>query len=348
MRLKTRKRILFSALCAASTLSAAAAAYSQATAQMWDSSQLPATNGTVRQYTLTPRGDVDGLILSDGTEVKVPPHLTGQIVYSTHPGDAVTIRGLRARALPLVQAESITNNANGRTVVDNGPPGPAGAGPETTLSGRVSATLHGARGEVNGALLDNGIILRLPPPEADRMQAFAPAWTDRRRPRRAARYRARQRHRRSRDRVLSRPAQRVTGRSTATSWRRPAARRTRRLPAPARAGFCSPAAASAPARLRFRRFHSASPQVTAMHWIDPGCLPETQGMVESFIPNRHGEIDGLLIAAMGQASLLVCTPPPPGRADRNRDQNWRCDPHSRCPSPPRGHYCGRRAYRKQR
>jgi len=36
----------------------------------------------------------------------------------------------------------------------------------------VSATLHGARGEVNGALLDNGVVLRLPPPEADRMQAL--------------------------------------------------------------------------------------------------------------------------------------------------------------------------------
>ena len=43
----------------------------------------------------------------------------------------MTIRGLRARAFPLVQAESITNNANGRTVADNGPRGPVGAGPET-------------------------------------------------------------------------------------------------------------------------------------------------------------------------------------------------------------------------
>lgn len=129
-------------------------------------------SGTVRQYTLTPRGDVDGLLLNDGTEVKVPPHLTGQIVYSIHPGDAVTIRGLRARALPLVEAAAITNNANGRTVVDGGPAGPVGAGMETTISGTISATLHGARGEVNGALLDNGILLRLPPPEADRMQAL--------------------------------------------------------------------------------------------------------------------------------------------------------------------------------
>ena len=33
-----------------------------------------------------------------------------------------------------------------------------------------------------------------------------------------------------------------------------------------------------------------------MHWIDPNCLPETQGAVEGFITNRHGEIDGVLLA----------------------------------------------------
>ena len=33
-------------------------------------------------------------------------------------------------------------------------------------------TLHGPRGEVNGALLDDGTILRLPPPEAYRFAAL--------------------------------------------------------------------------------------------------------------------------------------------------------------------------------
>ena len=32
--------------------------------------------------------------------------------------------------------------------------------------------LHGKRGEVNGAVLENGTMLRLPPPEAERMQAL--------------------------------------------------------------------------------------------------------------------------------------------------------------------------------
>jgi hypothetical protein len=144
-------------------------------APLYDPQQLPAQRGQVRQFTLTPRGDIDGLILSDGTEVKTPPHLSTQLAYSVKPGDTVTIHGLHAAALPLVEAVSITNEATGRTVVDNGPPGPGralGAGTPipgpNEVQGRVRMTLHGPRGEVNGALIENGTVLRLPPPDANR------------------------------------------------------------------------------------------------------------------------------------------------------------------------------------
>ncbi|GLH80235.1 hypothetical protein SSBR45G_51440 [Bradyrhizobium sp. SSBR45G] len=136
----------------------------------WDASQLPETRGIVKQYTLTPRGDVDGLILNDGTEVKLPPHLTAQVVFAIRPGDAVSVRGLRARAIALVDATAITNIATGKGAVDNGPPGgPGRRGAAQTLSGRITALLHGKRGEVNGAVLDDGTQLRLPPPEAERL-----------------------------------------------------------------------------------------------------------------------------------------------------------------------------------
>src|SRR5262245_36068494 len=168
-----RHRILPGGLIAAIALASGAAVYAQTTAPVWDPAQLPTTKGTVKQYTLTPRGDVDGLILSDGTEVKLPPHLTGQIVFAVRPGDAVTIRGLRALALPLVDAASVTNDATGATVTDNGRPGgPDRWASQQTISGRIAAALHGKHGEVNGALLDNGIMLRLPPFEAERLQAW--------------------------------------------------------------------------------------------------------------------------------------------------------------------------------
>src|SRR5882724_10485509 len=108
-----RTRMLLYALLATTAMGASPCSYAQTVGTVWDSSQLPETRGTVRQYTLTPRGDVDGLILTDGTEVKLPPHLTGQIVFAIRPGDAVSIRGLKARAMALVDAASITNVASG-------------------------------------------------------------------------------------------------------------------------------------------------------------------------------------------------------------------------------------------
>jgi hypothetical protein len=138
--------------------------------------QFPQFKGTVARYTLTPRGDVDGLLLSDGTEVHFPPHMSAQLVYAIKPGDAITVRGLRAYGMPLIDALVISNDATGQTVVDRGPDrGPramAWADQFINAQGRVQAVLHGKRGEVNGAILEDGTILRLPPPEAQRLATF--------------------------------------------------------------------------------------------------------------------------------------------------------------------------------
>jgi hypothetical protein len=67
----------------------------------------------------------------------------------------------------------VTNTTTGSTIVDNGPSGgPGRTRTETTLTGKVAASLHGKRGEVNGALLENGTVLRMPPPEAERLQSL--------------------------------------------------------------------------------------------------------------------------------------------------------------------------------
>jgi hypothetical protein len=159
-------------LLAATLLMGAGGAALAQNAAVYDPNQLPATRGKVAQYSLTPRGDVDGLILTDGTEVNLPPHLGTQLVYAVRPGDAVTVRGVHARAIAMVQAMSIKNDATGATVVDNGPgqpPGPGAWVEPLTAKGHVKSQLHGPRGELNGALLDDGTIIRLPPPEANRL-----------------------------------------------------------------------------------------------------------------------------------------------------------------------------------
>ena len=104
----------------------------------------------------------------------MPPHLGTQLVFTVKPGDAVTVHGLRARAIPMVQALSVTNDATGNTVIDNGPggpPRPGGAKQMLTAQGHIKAQLHGPEGDLNGALLEDGTIVRLPPPEARRLAA---------------------------------------------------------------------------------------------------------------------------------------------------------------------------------
>jgi len=127
-----------------------------------DLQQLPATKGTVSRYTLTPRGDVDGLILVDGTEVHFPPHLSTQLVYAIKPGDTVTVRGLKALSAPLIAAIAITNGATGYTVVDTGPgagpgPRPREARQPISMQGRVQMSLHGPRGDQTIVVQGDGL-----------------------------------------------------------------------------------------------------------------------------------------------------------------------------------------------
>jgi hypothetical protein len=177
-----RKALLLAA-CATGLLGAGLAHVQ--TGAIHDPAQLPEIKGVVAQYDLTPRGDVDGLILQDGTEVHMPPHLSAELAAAVRPGGAVTIHGLRARALPLVQAASITDDASGRTVTDTGPRGGPGAHPPgpppphgprdegqaLDAQGTVKMLLHGPRGDFNGVLLDSGAMIHLPPPEAARLAA---------------------------------------------------------------------------------------------------------------------------------------------------------------------------------
>src|SRR2546426_522634 len=89
----TRIQMLSGALLATTAVTVGATAYSQTMGTVWDSSQLPESRGTVRQYTLTPRGDVDGLILSDGTVLRLPPPEAERLEGWLRPGQMVSARG---------------------------------------------------------------------------------------------------------------------------------------------------------------------------------------------------------------------------------------------------------------
>jgi hypothetical protein len=133
--------------------------------------------GTVKAFTLTPIGEIEGLILTNGTEIHVPPHLTEQVASAVRPGEAVAVRGWNSGVPNFVIATALTGQ-RGQSVVDQGPPPPgtrppplppgqAMPGAQTaTVQGRISQILHGPRSDANGALLDDGTTLKFPPPTA--------------------------------------------------------------------------------------------------------------------------------------------------------------------------------------
>lgn len=79
-------------------------------------------SGKVIEYARNPHGDVDGLVLKDGTEVKFPPHQSRALQDLVAIGDKVTIEG-RRHVTPHgdvhLHADQIT--ANGRTIEREGP-----------------------------------------------------------------------------------------------------------------------------------------------------------------------------------------------------------------------------------
>ena len=157
----------------AMSLVVAAAGSANAQEPTYDPTQLPAIHGTVAQYTLTPRGDVDGLILADGLEVQVSPRMSTELVYAVRPGESVTIHGLKARAEPMMLAMSITNDMTHVTVVTEGQHRSRGRDRDAAIEaqGTVKAQLHDVNGEMDGVLLQDGTVVHLPPPEAQRLGA---------------------------------------------------------------------------------------------------------------------------------------------------------------------------------
>ena len=78
--------------------------------------------GTVTEYARNPHGDVDGLILEDGTVVKFPPHQSHELQEIVRVGDEVKIEG-RRHVTPHseVHLHADVIHANGQLIERDGP-----------------------------------------------------------------------------------------------------------------------------------------------------------------------------------------------------------------------------------
>ncbi|HEY3539083.1 MAG TPA: hypothetical protein VGL01_16820 [Trinickia sp.] len=145
-----------------------------------DPACLPETNGTVTQFLMNPHGELDGFILDGQWQVHFPPHLSERIGAHITLGENVSVRGVKPRTADIVAAVSI-EAANGGLIVDEGPHGdhhkheheaPDVERHAAEVAGTIALSLFGPKGELRGALLSDGISLRVEPHAAVELDTY--------------------------------------------------------------------------------------------------------------------------------------------------------------------------------
>jgi len=143
-----------------------------------DPDSLPETAGTFERFVLNPHGEVDGFVMKDKQAailVHTPPHMDGELTRHIKPGEKVRVRGVRPRGAKLLAAVAVTTAA-GREIVDEGPDHerkhPKVKHEPMSVQDRVELSLFGPKGELRGALLSEGTVLRVGPKEAEHFAAL--------------------------------------------------------------------------------------------------------------------------------------------------------------------------------
>lgn len=126
--------------------------------------------GKVAHYLINPFGEVDGLFLDNGTLVKMPPYMSGDVVKLIIPGEIVVLEGAW-EGESSVEAHSITNKASGQTLLRRKPKWNGRVMPkelrvaelnELSTNGRIERIIIDKRGEPKIVILENGTNIRLP------------------------------------------------------------------------------------------------------------------------------------------------------------------------------------------
>lgn len=173
---KARNALVLSSLAVGSLI-----ATGQASAQ-----SLETIRGTIRSLTTAPKGEVDGAVLDNSTTLHWPPHLQDTFKAVAAVGDRVEAAGqteTAPRGEVHFEVERLTNLHTGAVAANRdstapGPRGPRGPmdpidRPAKDVSGVVRSLTTAPKGEVDGAILDDGTVLHWPPHLEGRFKAVA-------------------------------------------------------------------------------------------------------------------------------------------------------------------------------
>ena len=123
--------------------------------------------GVVKSFHENPKGDVDGLTLEDGTEVRFPPHLGKKITEMLAKGDEAQVVGRKhtgPKGDAHVRADTIKNVKSGDMLdVKKSPPHKPGDEEAITVHGVVKSFHENPKGDADGLTLADGMEVRFPP-----------------------------------------------------------------------------------------------------------------------------------------------------------------------------------------
>jgi hypothetical protein len=132
-----------------------------------EDNEVKEARGTVLNYLLNPRGEVDGLLLEDGIFIKFPPHLGRELAQVAKPNDEVVAIG-PLEGPKLLRGHVIVNPKTDTALRDIKPIPPERANFVDPLrplraEGKIKYPKRNAHGEIDGAILEDGTILQFPP-----------------------------------------------------------------------------------------------------------------------------------------------------------------------------------------
>jgi hypothetical protein len=131
-------------------------------------------DGIVERYLLDPRGDVEGLLLTDGVQMYVTSRSYEKLIEAVKPGDHIRVHGIRKNKHLVVQPEVILNmtrNSSFHVPFRLELPLPSKEDrlsmTEMKAGGSIKVFLYGRSGEVRGMVLSDGTQVRFPPDASD-------------------------------------------------------------------------------------------------------------------------------------------------------------------------------------
>ena len=130
-----------------------------------DSGAQITVSGRITHFNYGPDGRVSGMVVDGNNLVALPPDWAMQVELLAKPGETASITGVVAQGdaapvgsgMRIVQPQSL--RVAGKVFTETLPSSPA----PYTGSGVIRQLNYGAQGEVNGFVLQDGIIARTPP-----------------------------------------------------------------------------------------------------------------------------------------------------------------------------------------